>query len=98
MEDLDTIQLQHDYQNMIVRVGLSLALKVLAHLEDFLIAQSKVFAWSHEHMSGIDLEVIVHQLNMNTSHNPIRRKKVLQSKKIQGNKRRGGKNFESQLH
>lgn len=42
MEDLDTIQLQHDDQNMTVRVGLSLALKILAHLEDFLRAQSKV--------------------------------------------------------
>lgn len=75
MEDLDTIQLQHDDQNMTVRVGISLALKKLAHLDDFLRAQSEVFAWSYEHMSGIDLEVIVHQLNMNTSHNPIRRKK-----------------------
>ena len=34
-----------------------------------------MFAWSHEDIPGIDPEVIVHQLNVDPSHKPVRQKR-----------------------
>ena len=34
-----------------------------------------MFAWSYKDMPGIDPEVIVHQLNVDPSHKPVRQKK-----------------------
>lgn len=52
-----------------------LALKIRSQLEDFLIAQSNVFAWSHEHMPRVDPEVIGHRLSVDLSHKLVRQKR-----------------------
>ena len=38
---------------------------------DFLKEHMDVFAWSHEDMLGINPLVIVHRLNVDTTHKPI---------------------------
>ena len=41
----------------------------------FLKENQDVFAWSHEDISGIDLSVMVHRLNVSPTFPPIRQKK-----------------------
>ena len=38
---------------------------------EFLLANSEVFAWSHEDMPGIDLKVITHNLNIRLEVKPV---------------------------
>ena len=42
---------------------------------DFLRSNSDGFAWSHLDMPGIDSEVIMHQLQVDPSHQPVRQKR-----------------------
>ena len=44
-------------------------------LVTFLRKNQDIFAWTHEDMPGIDPSVIVHRLNVNPSHPPVRQKK-----------------------
>ena len=53
VKELDTIQVWHNDQGKIVRVGSLLTSKIRKQLEDFLISNSDVFTWSHEDMSSI---------------------------------------------
>ena len=71
VKKLDTIQVRYNDQSKTVRVGSSLPPKIRKRLEDFLISQSDVFAWSHEDMSAIDPKVIVHRLNVDPSHKAV---------------------------
>ena len=41
----------------------------------FLRSNSECFAWSHEDMPGIDLEVIMHKLQGDLLHQPVRQKR-----------------------
>jgi hypothetical protein len=55
-----------------VRIGLQLPQLVKEDLVVFLRRNSDVFAWSHEDMPGIDPLVIVHKLNVDPNHRPVK--------------------------
>ncbi|XP_062166896.1 uncharacterized protein LOC133873182 [Alnus glutinosa] len=55
-----------------VRIGSQLPQHVKEELVAFLRCNSDVFAWSHEDMSGIDPSVIVHKLNVEPNHRPMK--------------------------
>jgi len=44
-------------------------------LVEFLKHNSDVFAWSHEDMPGIDPSVIVHKLNVDQNHRPVKQRR-----------------------
>ena len=68
-EDLISIPIGEDPNNMVL-VGSNLCEEDRQHLISFLRANADVFA-----MPGIDPEVIVHRLNVDTKYCPIRQKK-----------------------
>ena len=74
IEDQISVPIDKD-PSKIVKIGLNLREKDHRHLTSFLQANADVFAWSASDMSGIDLEVIVYQLNVDTKHYSIRQKK-----------------------
>jgi hypothetical protein len=55
-----------------VRIGSQLPQLVKEDLVAFLRRNSDVFAWSHEDMPGIDPSVIVHKLNVDMNHRPMK--------------------------
>jgi hypothetical protein len=55
-----------------VRIGSQLPQLVKEDLVAFLRRNSDVFAWSHEYMPGIDPSVIVHKLNVDPNHRPVK--------------------------
>jgi hypothetical protein len=55
-----------------VLVGSQLRQRVKEDLVAFLRRNSDVFAWSHEYMPGIDPSVIVHKLNVDQNHWPMK--------------------------
>jgi hypothetical protein len=55
-----------------IHVGSQLPQLVKEDLVAFLRCNSDVFAWSHEDMLGIDLSVIVHKLNVDPNHRPVK--------------------------
>ena len=57
------------------RIGTFANSPVRQALTTFLRENQDVFTWSHEDMSGIDLSIIVHRLNVSPSFPPIRQKK-----------------------
>ena len=44
-------------------------------LIDFLKSNFDCFAWSHADMSGIDPEIIMHKLQVDPLHQPVRQKR-----------------------
>jgi hypothetical protein len=55
-----------------VRIGSQLPQLVKEDLVASLKSNSDVFAWSHEDMPGIDPSVIVHKLNVDPNHRPVK--------------------------
>jgi hypothetical protein len=58
-----------------VRIVSQLPQLVKEDLVAFLRRNSDVFAWSHEDMPGIDPSVIVHKLNVDPNHRPVKQKR-----------------------
>jgi hypothetical protein len=58
-----------------VRIGSQLPQLVKEDLVAFLRRNSDVFAWSHEDMPGIDPSVIVHKLNVDPNHRPVKQRR-----------------------
>jgi len=58
-----------------VSIGSQLPQLVKEDLVAFLKHNSDVFAWSHEDMPGIDPSVIVHKLNVEPSHRPVKQRR-----------------------
>ena len=74
-EALENIPLDERNLERYTRVGADLEGKNKKDLVQFLKKNIDVFAWSHKDMSGIDLGVITHRLNICPSFKPVRRKK-----------------------
>jgi hypothetical protein len=55
-----------------VRIGSQLPQLVKEDMVVFLRRNIDVFTWSHEDMSGIDPSVIVHKLNVDLNHWPVK--------------------------
>lgn len=58
-----------------LKIGSKLTESIRRRLVDFLRSNSDCFAWSHLDMPGIDSEVIMHQLQVDPSHQPVRQKR-----------------------
>jgi hypothetical protein len=58
-----------------VRIGSQLPHRVKEDLVAFLRRNSDVFACSHEDMPRIDPSVIVHKLNVDPSHRPVKQRR-----------------------
>ena len=56
-------------------IGADLSKEIREELIAFLSNNLDCFAWSHEDMTGISSEVIVHRLNVDSSFKPVRQKR-----------------------
>ena len=56
-------------------IGADLSKEIREELITFLSNNLDCFAWSHEDMTGISSEVIVHRLNVDPSFKPVRQKR-----------------------
>ncbi|KAK1563904.1 hypothetical protein Q3G72_034940 [Acer saccharum] len=75
MEELDEVSIDPDQPDHKVFIGSRLPDDVRKQLVKFLKEHRNSFAWSHEDMVGIDLEVMVHRLQVNLDHQPIKQKR-----------------------
>ncbi|CAL9019287.1 unnamed protein product, partial [Prunus brigantina] len=73
-EELETTSLS-DVQNRQVRIGTSLGPSLRSEFISFLRANSEVFAWSYDDMSGISPSVISHKLSISPSFKLVRQKR-----------------------
>ena len=71
IEVLEDISLDEKNPERCTRVGADLEERIKKDLVYFLRKSIDVFAWSHEDMSGIDLSVITHRLNVYSSSKPV---------------------------
>ena len=67
VDDLIQVSIDED-PNKVVKIGLNLYEEDHQHLTSFLCANANIFAWPASNMLGIDLEVMVHQLNVDLKH------------------------------
>ena len=58
-----------------LKIGSKLHEGLRRRLVDFLRSNSDCFAWSHSDIPGIDPEIIMHQLQVDPSHQPTRQKR-----------------------
>ena len=72
MEELVEIPLFEDDPSKTCKIGSSLTGQLHTDLINFLFDHHDIFAWSHEDMPSIDLEVIVHYLNIDPSFCPVK--------------------------
>jgi len=75
IEILEDVPLDESNPERFTRIGISIGEKTKQDLVGFLKKSTKVFAYSHEDMSGIDPSVITRRLNMSLSYKSIRQKK-----------------------
>ena len=75
VEELTQIVLDPQEPNRVISIGSLLEPNLQAELARFLWQNQDVFAWSHEHMPGIDPQVMSHRLNVNLSFCPIKQKR-----------------------
>ena len=72
---MDDVPLVEGDSTCNLKIGSKLSEGLRRRLEDFLRSNSDCFAWSHLDMPGINPEIIMHQLQVDPSHQPIRQKR-----------------------
>ncbi|KAK0585626.1 hypothetical protein LWI29_031559 [Acer saccharum] len=75
MEELDEVSIDPDQLDRKVFIGSRLPDDIRKQLVEFLRERRNSFAWSHEDMIGIDLEVMVHRLQVDPDHQPVKQKR-----------------------
>ena len=75
VEELDEVPIHSEYSDHKVPIGVNLDPKLRADLIDFLMKRHDCFAWSHEDMTGIDPELITHELHVDPCYPPVRQKR-----------------------
>ena len=75
MEALEIVVLAEDETTKMTRIGTTLSPGMRTRLIQFLKENLYVFAWSHEDMLGISLEVIQHKLNVNPERKPLQQRR-----------------------
>ena len=68
---LEVVELVKGQVTKTTRIGSTLSPEMKAKLVQFLKENLDVFAWSHEDMPGISLEIIQHKLNVNPDRKPV---------------------------
>jgi hypothetical protein len=74
-EELEEITLIKGDEKKTTRIGTTMLEKIRGLIVQFLRENVDVFAWSHEDMSGISTEMMVHKLNVNPSIHPVKQKR-----------------------
>ena len=64
-----------DESSKVLRIKVKLLEPVRAALVTFLKANSNVFAWQHSDIVEIDLNIMCHHLNIDTTKKPMRQKR-----------------------
>ena len=75
MEDLDEVSISLEYPDHKVQIGSMLEDNIRRYLIAFLSRHHHCFAWSHADMTGIDLLVITHKLQVDPECILIRQKR-----------------------
>ncbi|XP_052193804.1 uncharacterized protein LOC127802147 [Diospyros lotus] len=75
VEELEEVPASEVDAERCLKLGKNLAPEVKCQLVEFLKANLDVFAWNHEDMVGIALEVMSHRLNVDPSYRPVRQKR-----------------------
>ena len=71
VEALEIVELAKREKNKTTRIGTTLSPEIRIRLVQFLKENQDVFAWSHEDILGISLEVIQHKLNIDPERKPV---------------------------
>ena len=72
---MDDVPLTKGDQTRHLKIGSKLAEGLRRRLIDFLMSNSNYFAWSHADMHGIDPKIIMHKLQVDPLHQPVRQKR-----------------------
>ena len=72
---MDDVPLIEEDQTRYLKIGSKLTEGLRRRLIDFLRSNSDCFAWSHADMPGIDPEIIMHKLQVDPLHQPVRQKR-----------------------
>ncbi|KAL5736109.1 hypothetical protein ACOSQ2_030897 [Xanthoceras sorbifolium] len=75
MEELDEVSIHPDFPDHKVSIVSRLPQNIRARLLSFLTARHDSFAWSHADMIGISPEVLVHRLQVDPDHPPVKQKR-----------------------
>ncbi|KAK0604330.1 hypothetical protein LWI29_014567 [Acer saccharum] len=75
MEELDEVSIDPEQPDHKVFIGSRLPDNIRKQLVEFLRERRNSFAWSHEDMIGIDPEVMVHRLQVDSDHQPVKQKR-----------------------
>ena len=71
VEALETVELVDREQMKTTRVGTIMNADTRKKLVQFLKENLDIFAWSHEDMPGISLEIIQHKLDVDLKKKPV---------------------------
>ena len=71
VEALETMELVDEEPMKITRVGTTMSVDMKKKLVQFLKENLDIFAWSHEDMPGISLEIIQHKLDVDLKKKPV---------------------------
>ena len=71
VEALEIMELVDGGPTKTTRVGITLSIKMRRRLVQFLKENLDVFAWSHDDMPGISIEIIQQKLNVDFEKKPI---------------------------
>ena len=71
MEALEIVELVDGRPTKTTRVGITLSIKMRRRLVQFLKEKLDVFAWSHDDMPGISIEIVQQKLNVDFEKKPI---------------------------
>ena len=72
---MNDMPLTEGYQTRHLKIGSKLTERLRRRLIDFLRSNCDCFAWSHADMHGIDAEIIMHKLQVDPLHQPVRQKR-----------------------
>ena len=71
VEALETMELVDEEPMKTTRVGTTMSVDMKKKLVQFLKENLDIFAWSHEDMPGISLEIIQHKLDVDLKKKPV---------------------------
>ena len=71
VEALETMELVDEEPMKTTRVGTTTSVDMKKKLVQFLKENLDIFAWSHEDMPGISLEIIQHKLDVDLKKKPV---------------------------
>ena len=68
MEEIDEVPIFPDFPEHKIQIGARLNDTLRERMLSFLSQNHDCFAWSHEDMTGIDLEIVVHRLQVDPDY------------------------------